>query len=242
LIFQFSVLLRGSAQIRINLHDLRPDLPLMGRIIRIALPSTVQMTLRSSSRLAIVALVGAYGTAALAAYGVANRLLMFVVIPTFGLGNACAALVGQNLGAEKPTRAERIGWWVSGYASLYTMVVVCLIFVAGPALIDFFIQDATAEVLDLGTEYLYIVAPSLIAMAVGIVLARGFDGAGNTVPAMAINLITLWGIEVGVALVLSRWAGLEATGVWLGRAFAGVANGVIFAIWFRRGRWKLKEV
>jgi putative MATE family efflux protein len=242
LMYQFWVLLRGAAQISIKLHDLRPDFPLMGRIIRIALPSTVQMTLRSSSRLAIVALVGAYGTAALAAYGVANRLLMFVVIPTFGLGNACAALVGQNLGAEKPTRAERIGWWVSGYAIIYTAVVVALIFAAAPALIDFFIQDATAELLDLGTEYLYIVAPSLIAMSVGIVLARGFDGAGNTVPAMVINLITLWGIEVGVAFVLSRWAGLEATGVWLGRAFAGVANGALFAVWFRRGRWKLKEV
>jgi putative MATE family efflux protein len=242
ILYQFWILLTGRAQIGIDLKALRPDLTLLARIVRIALPSTVQMTLRSSSRLAIIAIVGAFGTAALAAYGVANRLLMFVVIPTFGLGNACSALVGQNLGAEKPERAERIGWWVSAYAALYTAAIVALVVVSAPTLIDLFVKDATAEVVDLGVDYLHIVGPSLLAMTVGIVLARGFDGAGNTVPAMVVNLITLWGVEVGVAFFLSRSAGMGPTGVWVGRALAGIANGVLFAVWFRRGRWKLKEV
>jgi putative MATE family efflux protein len=242
LIYQFWILLSGHAQIRINVRSLRPDLPLMRRIIRIALPSTVQMTLRSSSRLAIVALIGVYGTAALAAYGVANRLLTFVIIPAFGLGNACAALVGQNLGAAKPGRAEKIAWWVSGYASFFTVGVVALILVWAPALIEFFVKDATAEVLDFGIAYLRIVAPSLLGMVIGIVLGRAFDGAGNTVPAMVMNLVTLWLIEVGAAFVLSRWLGLGATGVWWGRGLAGVANGVLFSIWFKRGRWKLQQV
>ena len=90
--------------------------------------------------------------------------------------------------------------------------------------------------------FTYSIAPSLIASAVGVVLARGFDGAGNTVPAMAINLLTLWGTEIPVALALSRWLGLGATGVWWGRAIANVANGALFALWFRRGGWKRKEV
>jgi putative MATE family efflux protein len=242
LIYQFWVLLSGKAEISIDLRRLRPDFLLMARIIRIAFPSTVQMTLRSSSRLAILALVGVYGTAALAAYGVTNRLLMFVVIPTFGLGNACAALVGQNLGARKPQRAEKAAWWVSGYATIYTAAVVLLIFAFAPALIDFFVKDATPAVLDLGVEYLRIVAPSLLPMAVGIVLGRGFDGAGNTVPAMMVNLISLWVVEVGIAFVLSRWVGLGATGVWWGRSIAGLANGLLFAVWFRRGKWKEQEV
>jgi putative MATE family efflux protein len=240
--YQLWVLLTGRARISIDLRDTRPDLPLMGRIIRIALPSTVQMTLRSSSRLAIIALIGVYGTATMAAYGVANRLLIFVIIPTFGLGNACSALIGQNLGAEKPERAERTAWWVSAYAVAFTVGIVAIIMVAAPVLIDFFVQDASIDVLNVGTEYLYIVTPSLLAMAVGIVLGRAFDGAGNTVPAMLINLITLWGIEVAVSFVLSRWLGMGATGVWLGRSLAGIANGFLFAIWFRRGRWKLQVV
>jgi len=241
-IAQFWILLTGRARIKINLGQIRPDFPLMGRIVRIALPSTIQMTLRSSSRLAIIALVGVYGTTALAAYGVTNRLLMFVVIPTFGLGNACAALVGQNLGAEKPQRAEETAWWVSGYALLYTAVIVVAAMAFAPALIKFFVRDATPEVVDLGSEYLYIVAPSLLAMAIGIVLARGFDGAGNTVPAMVVNLITLWGVEVGAAYVLSRWLGMGATGVWWGRSLAGLANGLLFVLWFRRGRWKQQQI
>jgi Na+-driven multidrug efflux pump len=169
-------------------------------------------------------------------------LLMFVVIPTFGLGNACGTLVGQNLGAEQPERAEKTTWWVSTYAIIYTAIVVVLILISGPTLIRFFVKDPTPEVLALGIDYLHIVAPSLLAMAVGIVLARGFDGAGNTVPAMVVNLISLWGIEVGFSYILSRVLGMGPTGVWWGRATAGVANGLLFAVWFRRGRWKEVEV
>jgi putative MATE family efflux protein len=241
-IAQFWIVLTGRSRIKITLDQMRPDIPLMARIVRIALPSTIQMTLRSSSRLAIIALVGAYGTATLAAYGVTNRLLMFVVIPTFGLGNACSALVGQNLGAKKSQRAEESAWWVSGYALMYTVLVVAVVMAFAPALIRFFVRDATSEVVDLGVDYLHIVAPSLLAMAIGIVLARGFDGAGNTIPAMVVNLLTLWGVEVGFAYVLSRWLDMGPTGVWWGRSLAGIANGLLFVIWFRRGKWKHQEV
>ena len=111
LALQLGILLSGRARIRIDLHSLRPDLPLMGRIIRISLPSTIQMTLRSSSRLIIVALVGAFGTYATAGYGVANRMLLIALIPCFGMGNSAGTLVGQNLGARQPGRA---GWLVTG--------------------------------------------------------------------------------------------------------------------------------
>jgi Na+-driven multidrug efflux pump len=83
---------------------------------------------------------------------------------------------------------------------------------------------------------------SMIAGAVGVVLARGSDGAGNTVPAMTINLISLWGVEVAVAFGLSHWLGLGHTGIWWGRAIANLANGLLFVLWFRRGKWKQKDV
>lgn len=240
LVVQIAVLLRGRARIRINVRHLAPDFPLMASIIRIALPSTVQMTLRSSSRLAILGLVGLYGTYATAAYGVANRLVLVAVIPCFGLGNAAGTLVGQNLGAKQPERAEKIAWWVTAYAAGYIAVVGSLVFAFAPAAIALF--DPTPEVVAFGSECARIIAPSLIASAMGVVLARGFDGAGDTVPAMLINLLTLWGIEVCLALALSRWLGLGATGVWWGRAIANMANGALFALWFRRGGWKRKEI
>lgn len=240
LALQIFVLLGRRARIGINLRDLRPDLPLMGRIIRIALPSTAQMALRSSSRLAILGLVGLYGTFATAGYGVANRWLLIALIPGFGLGNAGGTLVGQNLGAHKPERAEQSAWWVSAYAAGYMITVTTLLFIfARPAIALF---DPTPEVVEIGTECLRVVSLSLIAGAVGVVLARGFDGAGNTVPAMAINLITLWAIEVPVALALARWLSLGVTGIFWGRAVANLANGLLFAVWFRRGRWKHKDV
>jgi putative MATE family efflux protein len=240
LIMQLAILLRGRARIRINLHELRPDLPLMVNIIRISLPSTIQMTLRSSSRLLIIAMVGLYGTFATAGYGVANRMLLIALIPCFGMGNAAGTLVGQNLGAHKPDRAERSAWWVSAYSTGYMAVAALLLTIFARPLMALF--DPTPEVVAVGTECVRVVAWSMIGSAVGVVLARGFDGAGNTVPAMAINLLTLWGMELPIAFGLSLWLGLGVTGVWWGRAVANIANGLLFAIWFRRGRWKEREV
>jgi putative MATE family efflux protein len=237
---QLVILLRGKARIGLTLHDLRPDFPLMGRVIRIALPSTVQMTLRSSSRLAIMWLVGLYGTYAIAGYGVANRLVLIALIPSFGLGNAAGTLVGQNLGAHKPGRAERSAWWVSAYSGAYIAVVAAIIFAFAPAIIRFF--DPTPEVVAIGAQCARIIAPSLVASAIGVVLARGFDGAGNTIPAMTINLLSLWVLEIPLAFGLARVAGLGLLGIWLGRALANVANGLFFAAWFKRGKWKEREV
>ena len=238
LALQLVVLLRGRRRIGINLRRLRPDFALMNRIIRISLPSTIQMVLRSSSRLAILALVGLYGTFATAGYGVANRMLLIALIPSFGLGNAAGTLVGQNLGASQPKRAERSAWWVAAYTGGYNAVVAALLVLFALPLVAFF--DPTQQVVDIGGVCLRIVAPTLVASGIGIVLARGFDGAGNTMPAMAVNLLTLWGLEVPLAYFLSRSLGV--TGIWWGRAAANIANGVLFAIWFRLGRWKRREV
>jgi putative MATE family efflux protein len=240
LALQVTSLVGRKRRIGINLSALRPDFPLMLRIVRIALPSTIQMTLRSSSRLAIVGLVGSYGTFATAGYGVANRMLLIALIPGFGLGNATGTLVGQNLGARKPKRAEQTAWWVSGYSAVYMAVVATILYITARPLIAFF--DPTPEVVDFGTQCLRVVAPALVGSAVGVVLARGFDGAGNTVPAAVINLLSLWGTEIPVAFGLSRWFGMGVTGVFWGRAIANLANGLLFAVWFNRGRWKERKV
>jgi putative MATE family efflux protein len=148
LILQAVILLRGRARIRVGLHHLHPDLPLMAQIVRISLPSTVQMTLSSSSRLAIVAMVGRFGTFATAGYGVANRLLLIALIPCFGLGNAAGTLVGQNLGAGQPARSEQSAWWVSAYSAGYVALAVAVLSIFAPSLISLF--DPTPQVVALG--------------------------------------------------------------------------------------------
>ena len=238
--YQFIILLRGKANIGINLRDLKVDFPLISRIVRIALPSTTQMVLRSSSRLVIVGIIGAFGTYALAGYGVANRMLLIALIPIFGLANSASTLVGQNLGAQKPKRAEHNAWWVSAYGVGYMAVLALLLFIFAPQIINIF--DSTPQVVEIGTQCLRIVAPSLIASALGIVIGRGFDGAGDTVPAMVVNLFTLWGLEITLSYGLAHWVGLGVLGVWWGRAIANLGNGLLLAMWFKLGRWKRKKV
>ena len=240
LVLQLALLLLGRTRLSINLHRLAPDFPLMGRIASIALPSTVQLALRSSSRLGVLALVGLYGTNATAGYGVASRLLLIALVPTFGLGNACGTLIGQNLGAEKPARAERGAWWVTGYGGVYLVVAAVLLMIYARPLVALF--DDTPGVVETGVHCLQVVGLTIIASGIGIILGRAFDGAGNTKPAMVINLLSMWGTELPVAFTLSRWTGLGLDGVWWGRAAANLVNGLLFVLWFRRGRWKLREV
>jgi len=240
LLMQVVILVRGKGSIGLSLRHLRPDLPLMARITGIALPSTVQMTLRSTSNMIILAMVGAYGTFATAAFGLADRFLLVALVPCFGLGNVSGTLVGQNLGAGEPERAERSAWWVSAYAAGYMLTITALLFVFARPLIASF--DATPEVVAIGVECIRIVAFSIVLDGIGFVLGRGLDGAGDTLPAASINLLTLWALQIPAAFVLSTWLGLGLTGVWLGRALANTANGLLFITWFRRGKWKEREV
>jgi putative MATE family efflux protein len=239
-LLQLGILFAGRARIRIDLHQLRIDLPLMVRIFRIALPSTIQMTLRSFSRATLLGVVALYGTFAVAAYGVAARVFMTVFVPGFGLGNAAATLVGQNLGAEKPDRAARSAWLISGYNAGLMIVCSALIVPFAEPIIAAF--NDTPGVVALGAQALRVFAVGYVFSALGSVLARGLDGAGNTLPAMVINLLTLWGLQIPLAWLFSSLLGWGTTGLWAGISVANVANGLIFALWFRRGRWKHREV
>jgi len=129
---------------------------------------------------------------------------------------------------------------VSAYSAAYVAIAAVLLFLFAEPLISFF--DSAPDVVAYGTECLRVVAPSLVASSIGVVLARGFDGAGNTVPAMIVNLLSLWVLEVPLAYGLSQWTGMGASGVWWGRVLANLANGLLFGFWFKRGRWKDREV
>ena len=237
---QLGVLLSGRARVRIDLRHLRVDLPLMARIFRISLPSTVQMTLRSFSRATLLGIVALYGTYTVAAYGVAARIFMTVFVPGFGLGNAAATLVGQNLGAGKPDRAARSAWLIAGYNLALMLACVAVIVPLAEPLVAVF--DDTPQVVALGAQALRIFAIGYLGSAVGAVMARALNGAGDTAPAMFINLGTLWGVQIPLAWLLSQVAGWGTTGLWVGVSIANVANGLIFAGWFLRGKWKERKV
>jgi putative MATE family efflux protein len=237
---QLGILVSGRARIRIDMRRLRVDIRLMWHIFRIALPSTIQMTLRSFSRATLLGVIAVYGTFAVAAYGVAARVFMTAFVPGFGLGNAAATLVGQNLGADKPRRAERSAWIIAAYNVSFMAACAFVIILFAESIISIF--NDTPEVVALGAQALRIFSIGYIFSAAGSVIARAFDGAGNTVPAMVINLLTLWGIQIPLAWLLSQALGWGTAGLWVGISAANVANGFIYAAWFKCGRWKQREV
>jgi len=241
LLIQLFVLIKGGARIRllVTRKHLIPDLKLIEEMIIIGIPSAFQMFLRATSRMVVMGLVGLFGTPALAGYGVANRILLGLLIPCFGMGNAAATLVGQNLGAWKPKRAEKSVWTIGGYNLIYMAFFALLLFVYATPLISLF--DHEADVLHYGSMALKIMGPSYLFTALGVVMARGLNGAGDTVPPMSINLFTLWLLQIPLAYLLSRTS-LSSNGLWLGIALANTVNGILMTLWFKRGRWKLKEV
>lgn len=233
-------LLSGRARVALLWRRVRPDWAVIRTMVTIGIPSAVQAVLRSSSRVAMIAIVAPFGTAAIAGYGVATRLTVMLLTPGFGMGNAAGTLVGQNLGAQKPQRAERSAWAIAWVNLAFMLVAMALMALKAPEVVVWF--NCTEDVAEVAVRAIRVVAIAYAFSAVGVVMGRALDGAGNTMPAMMVNLTTLWGVQVPVGLVLSRFTPLALDGVWVGWALASMANAAAMAYWFRRGGWKRKKV
>lgn len=234
------MLLAGKARVRLLWHDLSPDWAVIRTMTTVGLPSAAQAVLRSSSRVAMIAIVAPFGTAAIAGYGVATRLTVMLLTPGFGMGNAAGTLVGQNLGARKPARAERSAWIISGVNLVFMVGAMTILAWQAPAVAKWF--NCTDDVAEVAVRAIRVVAIGYAFSAVGVVMGRALDGAGNTVPAMLVNLFTLWGVQVPVGFLLSQFTPLRLDGVWVGWGLASIANSLAMAYWFHRGGWKTKRV
>jgi len=233
-------LFRGIPRLKVAWLDLRPRFHLAWEIFRIGIFSAGQMLARSLMAFALFRIVASCGTAALAGYGIGMRFHQMILLPCFVLGNASAALVGQNLGASRPDRAVRAGWLAAGIGmglNLFSAVVMMLF--AEP-MTAFFSSDPA--VVAVGSAYLRLVSFFYVFAALGIVLGRSMNGAGDTVPTMLITIVTLWGIQVPLAHYLARVVDPATTGVWWSIAISNMLNGLITAAWFGIGRWKLRKI
>ncbi len=239
-IIAFRVLFRGSSPIHLERKNLKVNFGLMGRIIKLGVPSSIQMSLRSLMGVILMAIVAKYGTYAVAAYGVGLRIMMFVLMPVFGLAMAAATLVGQNLGAQAPERAHLSAWTATRFTMLIMGTVGIIFFLFAPNLIGFF--NTNLQVVEIGTTYLRITSLGYLFIALGVVLGRALTGAGDTVAPMVITFISLWGLQIPLALLLPGRLHLGITGVWWATLISTVVHGTITTGWFQRGRWKLKEI
>jgi putative MATE family efflux protein len=233
-------LLSGRLRLTLTLHAFKPDLPMMGKLLTIGLPNTVQMSLRSFMVLVLTGIVAPFGTAAVAAFNIGSGLQMLGFMPTFAIAEASATLVGQNLGAKKPHRAEMSALICAAAAVAVMAVASVIMYVFATPLTRVFNGDA--DVVREGTLFLQVAAAGYVFAGASIVLSRAISGSGDTVPPMLFALFTLWGLQVPLAYWLSKTELLQVTGVW----WAGVAASVVLAAlsgtYFYSGRWKRVRV
>jgi putative MATE family efflux protein len=231
---------RGVAGVRVQRHHWRPQLEVAWRLMRVGIPSSGQMLSRSLMSAVLMRVVAAFGTVAVAAYGIGVRFHMIVLMPAFVLGNAAATMVGQNLGAGQPGRAERAAWLAAAMdAAIMVASGLVLMVWAGPMVRVF---DDNPAVVATGTAYLRITSLFHILAALSIVLGRALQGAGDTVAPMVMTIIGLWIFQVPLAIVLPRFFAVPTDGIWWSVAVTLTVHGVITAWWFGRGTWKAKQV
>jgi Na+-driven multidrug efflux pump len=212
----------------------------MWRLIRVSLTGILQFAIANSSWIALVRIVSVFGAAALAGYTIAIRIVIFVILPSWGLSNAAATLVGQNLGAGHPQRAEQAVWRTGLYNMLFLgLIGVVFIFTATP-LVRLFTHDPA--VVPLAASALRILSYGNIAYAYGMVMLQSFNGAGDTVTPTIVNFFGFWVLEIPLAWWLALHQGLQSTGVFLSIVIAQAAVAVAGILLFRRGKWKRQQI
>lgn len=230
----------GHGRIHVRRRDLVPNLALAWRILRIGIPGSGQMLSRSLMAAVLMRVVADCGHLAVAAYGTGMRLHMIVLMPAFALGGAAATMVGQNLGAGNPSRARRAAWLAAGVDVLIMVAATVLLMLAAPAIIRVF--NAEPEVVAIGADYLRTVSPSYVFTALAIVLGRALNGAGDSLHPMLFTVVSLWGVQVPLALHLVRVWDPPTRGIWWAIVLATVLHGLLISGWFELGRWKKARV
>jgi len=239
-LYQLYCLSRTESRIRLKLTDLGLRAQVMLRLLRVSLPGAFQYAIAMSSYIFLMRVISAYGSAAVAGFTIGIRIFAFTFLPAWGFSNAAATLVGQNLGAGEPERAERSVWITAKYnAAFLVMVALVFIFVPEP-IVRFFTSDPV--VVAYGVDCLRYVSYGYGFYAVGLVVTQAFNGAGDTDTPTYINLFCFWLLQIPLAYVLAQELAWGPQGVFITIAVCDSILAVI-AVWlFRQGRWKLKVV
>jgi len=239
-IVQFVTLFRGRRRIVIAPRHLRLDPAVMMRMLRLSGNAMLQVVIGTASWLGLVKILSAFGSAALAGYTIAIRIIVFAILPSWGMSNAAATMVGQSLGAGKPDRAEK-SVWIAGFYNMIFLGSVGIVFVtlAGP-IVSLFTSDAA--VAPIAVRGLRTVSYGFLFYAYGMVMVSAFNGAGDTFTPTVINFCCFWLWEIPLAWFLADRMGLGPPGVFWAIAVAFSTVAVVGSIAFSRGRWKKKRV
>ena len=240
LLYQFYYLCSSSRRIQLVLKDFVIKLSVIMTLVRISVGGIAQFLIATASWVFLMRLVSVYGSDAIAGYTIAIRIMMFVILPAWGLSNAVATLVGQNLGAKKIDRAVSTVWQVAKYNVTYMLLVALVIIVFPETIMGLFTTEANA--LAYGIDGLRIMSYSFGFMALGMVAIQAFNGAGDTVTPMWINGFCYWLVQIPVAYWMATMLEMGPYGVFWSIFIAEILMGVVGVIYFMRGRWKYQTV
>jgi putative MATE family efflux protein len=239
-LLQLYVLLSGRGRIVFRREQFKLNIEVLLRLLRVSASGMMQFLISTASWLGLVRIIALFGSAALAGYTIAIRIIIFTILPSWGMANAAATLVGQNLGAKKPDRAER-AVWLTGFYNMIFLGSVGVIFIAFAEHIVALIST-DPEVLRYATSCLRIVSYGYVFFAYGMVMVQAFNGAGDTLTPTVINLFCYWLWQIPLAYGLSRIAGYGPKGVFTAIAIAQSTLAVVSMLVFRRGKWKQKKI
>jgi putative MATE family efflux protein len=239
-VVQIVALSRGVGRIRIRREHLRIDPQIMMNMLRLSGTAVFQILVSTTSYIGVMRILATFGSAALAGSTIAIRIVIFVLLPSWGLSNAAATLVGQNLGAGKPDRAER-SVWLAGFYNMIFLAFVGAVFVIGaPWIVRGFTDHP--DVARSGVACLRIVSSCFLFYAYGMVLTQAFNGAGDTWTPTWINFFVYWLWEIPLAIALAHWLELGPRGVYIAICTAEALLAVIAVVLFRRGKWKTVKI
>src|SRR5271156_3815220 len=238
-LYQFYRLLRGTERIRVLRRQIRPNVEVLMRLIRVSLTGIFQFAIAQTSWIGLVRIVSLFGASAVAGYTIAVRIVIFAILPSWGLSNAAATLVGQNLGAKQPERAETSVWRTGVYNMIFLGGVGIGFILFAPQVVRIFTHDPA--VVPMAVTCLRIVSTGNIAFSYGMVMLQAFNGAGDTVTPTIVSFFGYWMLEIPLAYWLAIRRGMHSSGVYWSIVVAEAAIAVASILLFRQGRWKQRK-
>ncbi len=239
--YQLYHLTNGKGIVRISLRKIRPAWDIIRGIIKLAWPATLQFMIGSGSWIILASLVVTTGHAeASAGYQIAIRIVMFFILPAWGMSNAAATLVGQNLGAGNPGRAADSVWQTAKYNALFMGIVSLFFLGLAEPIVGFFTSDPTVS--GYAVNALRIMSAGYIFYGIGMVMVNALNGAGDTRTPTVINLIGFWAFQVPFAWLLAKVLQMGPLGVFIAVPVAETLMALMAWVVFRRGKWKTIKV
>lgn len=230
----------GGGRIRLHLANMLPHLATIVALVRISIGGIAQFLVATASWVFLVQIVSGFGSDAVAGYTIGVRIVMFTILPAWGLSNAAATLVGQNLGAGLPDRAEQSVWQIVKFNAIYMGFASLMMLLFATPLVGLFIEDSVAS--GYAVQALWIFALGYIPWGIGMAIIQSFNGAGDTMTPTWINIFCFWVVQVPLAYSLAILLDVGPVGVFWAVFVSDVLTGIVGYFVFRRGKWKLREV